>query len=322
MITQKVYPLGIAALLSLCCAMGVAHADMDTSNLSYYMVQNNEQTTVEKSISYMRRFLPKEDISKIKPSRDNFIHYVSEIDVNTTFEQNLVTGDIAFSRNFARYIGDFAPQLPDDDKAVQYAVDFLRDSRLLPANQDELKVSHVGGLRSNTVSKDGKPGPVIDKLKTVSFSRTLDGLPVIGSGSKMVVNLGDGGEVIGVIRRWRELDKPTRLDVAEVLTEDEALASLKKLILEEFGEDSRWDIINAQLAYYDNNGYAIQPVYAFQTKIQLADLKLPPIEYMGVVSAMRKPIEELNLTQVDDRALKLIQKADPSAPDESRKEND
>ena len=42
---------------------------------------------------------------------DNTVRFVSDKDVNTTFEQNLTTGDLSFQRNFSAYLGDFKPAL-------------------------------------------------------------------------------------------------------------------------------------------------------------------------------------------------------------------
>jgi hypothetical protein len=194
----------------------------------------------------------------------------------------------------------------------------LELNKLLPQNPEELKVAHVGGLRTTSILSTGRPGPVVDKLVTLTYSRELNGVPVIGAGSKLVVNIGDSGEIIGVTKRWRELDKPTRLQATEVLTEGEALDISKRQILSEFGEKSRVEVLQTQIAYFDNNGNTIQPVFAFQTKIQGADTKLPPVEYVSVVPAMRSPVEDLKLLEVDPQAKKLILDGNSTIPGESR----
>ncbi|RYZ98802.1 MAG: hypothetical protein EOO68_13340 [Moraxellaceae bacterium] len=273
------------------------------------------------SQSYLKQFLPGESARLAKPE-DGIVRYVSDKDANTTLVHNLATGDISFSRNFNRYLGSFVPKLPDADSAVKIATEFLERNKLSPVNADELKVAHVGGLRTTSVLATGKPGPVVDKLVTISFARQLNGAPVIGAGSKFIVNIGDGGEVIGVSRRWRELDKPTRLAASEILTEKEALELSNRQILREFGEKSRAEVVQTQIAYFDNNGQTIQPVFAFQTRVQLADQKLPPVEYVSVIPAMRKPIENLNLTQLDPVALRAIQSGNSTIPPESDKTSD
>jgi hypothetical protein len=178
-------------------------------------------------------------------------------------------------------------------------------------------VAHVGGLRTTSVLRTGKPGPVVDKLVTLTYSRELNGVPVIGPGSKFVVNIGDGGEIIGVTKRWRELNRPTRVASTELLSEKEALELSNRQILSQFGDKALVDVLQTQIAYFDNNGETIQPVYAFQTKVQLADRKLPAVEYVSVIPALRKPVENLNLTQLDPEALKYIKSGSSTIPGES-----
>lgn len=319
---QKLLSLVIAVTFNAGLISSNAEAAIDTSNLVVYSFQKTEPATLDTSKSYMKQFLSAEPSYLLVIPETNIVRYVSARDVNTTFEHNVVTGDLSFNRNFSRYLGDFVPKLPTTDYALKTANLFLGKNGLLPVNPDELKVAHVGGLRTNAVLSTGKPGPVVDKLVTLTFSRELNGLPVIGAGSKMVINIGDAGEIISLTRRWRELDKPISLLPSDVLTEKEAFDLAKRQILSEFGDKSRFEILQTQVAYFDNNGTTIQPVFAFQTKIQLADAKLPPVEYVSVIPAMRKPIEKLNLTQVDPSALKLIMSGNTTAPTESGKSSD
>jgi hypothetical protein len=299
-----------------------AQAVVNTDNLAVYKFQETKPVTIDTTKSYIKKFLPSETYDNLKISDSNIVYYVSDKDANTTFEHNQKTNDISFQRNFSRYLGAFVPNLPKTDAALKYANAFLEKNNLMPANPKELKVAHVGGLRTTSVLKTGKPGPVIDKLTTITFSRELNGIPVIGAGSKMIVNIGDNGEIVGVTKRWRELDKPTRLDASQIISQDEALKLASRQILSEFGQGSRFKILQTQLAYFDNNGTAIQPVFAFQTKIQLEDQALPPLEYVSVIPAMRKPVEELNLTKTDELALKYIQKDTSLVPSESWKDPD
>jgi len=303
----------------LTLAMGIAiHAEaaVSTKGLVVYSFQKTEPATLDASLSYEKQFLGTSD--RVAASEDGIVRYVSARDTNTTLEHNLATGDISFNRNFSRYLGTFAPKLPSGDEAQKYAESFLGANRLLPVNREELKVAHVGGLRASTVSSDGKAGPTIDKLVTLTYSRQLNGVPVIGAGSKIIVNVGDSGEVIGVNRRWRELDKPIALSDTELLTEAEANDLLKRQILTEFGERATFEVLQTQIAYFDNNGSYVQPVFAFQTKIQPADQKLPAIEYVGVIPAMRTPVEALNLVANDPASFRTLKAGDSGAPGEQK----
>lgn len=303
----------------LILAMGIAidaEAAVSTKGLAVYSFQKTEPATLDNSLSYEKQFLGTGD--RVAASEDGIVRYVSAHDVNTTLEHNLATGDISFNRNFSRYLGTFVPKLPAGDEAQKYAESFLAANRLLPVNRDELKVAHIGGLRASTVSTDGKAGPTIDKLVTLTYSRQLNGVPVIGAGSKIIVNVGDSGEVISVSRRWRELDKPVALSDTEVLTEAEANDLIKRQIITEFGERATFEVLQTQIAYFDNNGSYVQPVFAFQTKIQPADQKLPAIEYVGVVPAMRKPVEALNLVANDPASFRTLKVGDSGAPGEQK----
>ena len=71
----------------------------------------------------------------------------------------------------------------------------------MPKSQKELHLLHSGGLRADSPNGQG----VIDKMLTLTYGRYLDGVPVIGSGSKIVVHVGDQGEVTGLIHKWREI---------------------------------------------------------------------------------------------------------------------
>jgi len=319
---QKLLPSLLVITLSTGFIASTAQAAVKTDNLFIYRFQQTEPATIDTSRSYLKQFLPTETTARLAIPEDNIVRYVSEKDVNTTFEHNVVTGDVNFSRNFSRYLGNFVPKLPTPDAAVKVATEFLKQNRLLPANPEELKVAHVGGLRTTSVLATGKPGPVVDKLVTISFARELNGVPVIGAGSKVIINVGDGGEIIGVSRRWRELDKPVRLTGNDILSEKEAVELSQRQILSEFGEKSRVEILQTQIAYFDNNGATLQPVFAFQTKVHLADQKLPAVDYVSVIPAMRKPIENLNLTQLDPAALKLIKAGDSGVLGESNRTSD
>jgi hypothetical protein len=317
---KKLTSLAIAAIASF----GFAAANVEaatTPDLMVFKFRAIKPATIDTSTSYAKQFLPS-GVDTTLTSRSGVVRYVSSTDVNTTFEHNLVTGDISFNRNFSRYLGSFVPKLPGDDVVASYASRFLTSNKLMPENPAELKVAHIGGLRASSVLKGDVPGPIIDKLKTVTFSRQLEGLPVIGAGSKMIVNIGNGGEVIGVSKRWRELDKPTRVDPAQLLSEKEAIALSKKQILSEFGAKSVIRFVSTQVAYFDNNGQFIQPVFAFQTMVTLADRGVAPIEYVSIVPALRTPVETLNLLAIDAKGLELVQGEGHTIPPAAGKGSD
>ncbi|MEY4589402.1 MAG: hypothetical protein RL497_1478 [Pseudomonadota bacterium] len=258
------------------------------------------------------KYLIGETPTAAKADEDNTVRFVSPKDINTTFEQNLTTGDLRFQRNFSAYLGDAKPSLPSPEEAVKLAHHFLATNSLAPANEQELKVVHIGGLRSSTMIND-KPGPIIDKLITVNFGRQINGLPVIGPGSKMVVNVGDKGEVVGVIRHWRELAGKQAINAAETYSEAEAKRLALAQMSKEFGSKTEFEILQSKIAYYDNNGVYLQPVYAFETRVinhELGDT----FNYVSVVPAMINTPEALNLRQTEALSVDLINRNENVKP--------
>jgi hypothetical protein len=128
-----------------------------------------------------------------------------------------------------KYLGDYAPKLPERDAAIKATEDFLRTNNLFPKDSRELKLVHYGGIRSNTVIDGQKAGPITDKLITVTYGRLVDGLPVIGPGSKLVANIGEGGELVGLVYRWRRLDAQNKkqVDVRNAWQEAEEMADAR-----------------------------------------------------------------------------------------------
>jgi hypothetical protein len=197
-----------------------------------------------------------------------------------------------FSRDLKRYEGDFEPILPDEEEAEQIAKEFLTENELMPTLlQGEAmitaKILTVAGARPAV--KGRAPGqndnPVaFDKFKVVTFTRQINGLPVVGPGSKIVVTLGEGGDVESLIRRWRSFTPPvttaaksarrstkatTRLP--EVITPQAALDGMKARLSRQFPGKSPTQleamIQDMDLAYYDSNVGAIQPVYVFRLNL-------------------------------------------------------
>ena len=284
-----------------------AFAATTSDNLFVYNFEETPVQNVENSKALMRQFLGDESVDRLNPALDKTVRYVSPNDVNTTFEHNLVTGDIRFHRNFARYMGDYKPELPSTDEAFKAAELFLEENKLLPANPSELKIVHIGGLRATTVIDGKQAGPVIDKLITLNYSREIGGLPVIGPGSKMIIDIGEKGEVLSLTRHWRELSPKAReISPGEMYSLDEAqrLASLQ--IGKEFGKEAKCELLGSQITYFDNNGRLLQPVYAFQAKIFLPDQQTQAFDYVSVIPVLKKSPEALNLAKLDPKALRVI----------------
>lgn len=268
----------------------------------------SRDTAAQDPRALVDRFLGVRDVGDLYRSDDSTLHYVSKQDVSETFEYDPATGNFTFNKSMKKYKGSFVPQLPDSQRSVFLAEEFLRTNGIAPRDFNQLKLVHLGGVRSTTVVDGRRAGPVIDELATVNFGRVVDGIPVIGPGSKIVVNVGDRGEIMGVIRRWRELDHTTRVRVPaeQLLPAQEAQEMARRQIMAEFGEGTSYRVLASSRKYYDNNGRLLQPVYAFEVTVTLRDPKVKPFDYLCVIPALRSSDEPLNLTAVDPAAKRLI----------------
>ena len=228
--------------------------------------------------------------------------------MNTNLEHDLNTGNFTFNRGMTKYLNDFIPQLPTPQEALKIADRFLASNALSPRNSKEFKLLHQGGVRATTVQNGNKPGPIIDKLITLNYGRVIDSLPVLGPGSKMVINIGDKGEVTSLIRRWRELSRLARkkIDLDQQISQEEAQSLARRQIVAEFGTKAKFEISRSFKAYYDNNGQIIQPVYAFETTINLGDQNVQPFNYLCVIPFAKNAPERLNLFVTDPRAKEAI----------------
>jgi hypothetical protein len=269
-----------------------------------YTFEGPANRSVDDSKKLIEKFLGSRDLGNLYKSDDNTVYYTSKDDVSETFENDLNNGNFTFNRSMKQYMGTSVPQLPAKEEAIRLAEEFLNKNGLMPKNRNELTLAHYGGLRAEAVIDGKKAGPIIDKLITVSYSRRVDDLPVVGPGSKVVINIGNKGEVVGAVYRWRELGTASRKQVQtqEAISQQEAEEAAKRQIAAEFGQDTSYKFTTSGKAYYDNNGGILQPVYIFEATITLRDQKIAPFKYLCVIPLLRNSPEPLNLTALDPRA--------------------
>lgn len=224
------------------------------------------------------------------------------------FYQDAANGNLSFSRGFQKYLGAYSPSLPKPDEAEKLSMSFLRSNGMLPANQKEFKLVHSGGIRADA----GPNGEVIDKMLTLNYGRNLDGIPVMGSGSKIVVNIGDKGEVTGLVHKWREVEASKRTAVmeSEIHSEKEATEMFKRLVAQEYGKDADVKFEEIKLVYYDGDGKFIQPAYGAKmtVKVVLDANNTTEMPYMTFLPALKKSPEGLNLRVDFKEATEFLKK--------------
>lgn len=131
------------------------------------------------------------------------------------------------------------PNLPSEEEAGQIAIDFLAQSGLLPPDSTvgggyEIEVVTGGTyaieeeVPEEGVEEGGETEPeVVEEYVThllVRFHRQIDGFPVTGPGNQLGVRIGDEGEVITVLKVWREV---TPYNEVVIKTPEQAYQELK-----------------------------------------------------------------------------------------------
>lgn len=113
------------------------------------------------------------------------------------------------------------PLLPARDEAVVIADVFLKERGQRPPDAE---VSAVEVDQQHEVWEAGmsEPKEVYNITLAVRYERTLDGLQVYGD--EMAVIIGDGGEVVGMVKCWREIEDAGE---ATVISAEEAYENLK-----------------------------------------------------------------------------------------------
>jgi len=185
------------------------------------------------------------------------------------------------------------PNLPSEEEAGQIAIDFLAQSGLLPPDATEgdgYEIEVVTGgtyaveeeapqegveeeMPEEGVEEGGEIKPeVVEEYVThllVRFHRQIDGFPVIGSGNKFGVRIGDEGEVITILKVWREV---TPYNEVVINTPEQAYQEMKS------GAGSYYAPLDCEkvvveevyLAYWmeplDQHQDYVVPVYEFKGK--------------------------------------------------------
>ncbi len=192
--------------------------------------------------------------------------FVDSADRSASFYYTLSTGDISFNRGTADYSGDGdTPGLPDNEEAVRLALEHLEALELLPGNPDELVVDRTGSLNMAVVREDGSESRY-RKQVWVHFKRVIDGIEVRGPGSKIIVYLGENGELTKLIRRWTEVDT-YELNESAFISDDRVLGKMRERLCREWREADEIETGAPEFVIYDDGHGILEPAYAVDARV-------------------------------------------------------
>ena len=178
---------------------------------------------------------------------------------NTVLRIDSIKGDVVFRKPFNLDAAVIAI-LPSKEEAPAIALQHLADLDMMPASE-ELVLQDVGGLTVATYDASTGETIELEKIRTVYFRREIAGIPVHGA-SRVVVKLGENGELLGVIKRWTEVSMET-LHPSQLKSNNQFRSLVNQGALKRNAAASRVDIKEAKLVLWDD-GTFIEPALLVQ----------------------------------------------------------
>lgn len=155
---------------------------------------------------------------------------------------------------------DLPSNLPSDEKAIEIATRYLEETGLASPDATLCDVDHPQIVKQN---ENGEVIGIAFEDVLVSYSRTIDGRPVVGS--KLTVEVGGGGDILNVYKLWRDYVPQEEIPI---ITPEEALEELK---VAGVAEGLSVDITGIELGYYEapatREPTHLVPVYIFTGKV-------------------------------------------------------
>jgi hypothetical protein len=168
------------------------------------------------------------------------------------------------------------------------AKDFLKKNGLLPNE------AYLIGVEKTEIAElkpgEKKVGETMVTGAQINFGFKLDNIPVVGPGAKISVNFGSDGEVVGLFKAWRGVEKGRNIST---VTPKDALEKFKNSkVFAELDEQSKVNIKKFYLGYYALPAFEPQdyllPMYIFEGETETPYLTTSFVHFIPAIS-----IEEL-----------------------------
>lgn len=172
---------------------------------------------------------------------------------------------------------DLPAYLPTDEKATEIAAQYLKDAGLMPPDAVPCGVEHP---RVVTTNENGEVVGIAYEAVQVSYCRTIDGRPVVGS--EMTVDVGGGGDVLHVYRVWRDFAAGEEI---AIITPQDALEELKVIgVPADPMRRQTVEITGIELSYYEAGATEdpdhLVPVYIFRGVVTDGSTETPFVRYV------------------------------------------
>lgn len=134
----------------------------------------------------------------------------------------------------------------------------------LPSDATVSSVSQTIGKSVDPVTLEFVP-PGYPQATNIIFSREINGMPVVGTGQGIAVDLGENGELLYLSKNWRTLEKTGD---ASIITAKKAIEKfLQGEVVEAFQDPVDMTVTQIKLGYYesypDRQEAILEPVWIF-----------------------------------------------------------
>lgn len=184
--------------------------------------------------------------------------------------------DVVFNKGTKKYEGDSDTSgLPGENEAVRIARRHLANLDMLKGSiRSELKLAHVGGVNKAVYSAADGTHRDYRKLVTVYYDRRMRNMPVVGH-SRVVVTLGEYGELTGLIKKWTKVPKNLKFVASDFLSETQVRKQVKGMLARHYKKSKSnlvdsIDVTDARYILYDD-GTTIEPALFALGKIMRYD---------------------------------------------------
>jgi len=185
---------------------------LETAPASYYVYEAPSKKEIASNAKKLWMNLNKQTNADLDLTLLDDAENADRIQINTEeifFDvYSAVAPGYIYTKSLSNY---FHPQgvevksrkLPDKNKAAEMAKDYLSLLEILPTDSTEMYVAKVSKIRMATSQTASE---IYDMMQVVYFGRKINGLSVVGP-TRIVVRIGDNGELVGVINNWPKVTK-------------------------------------------------------------------------------------------------------------------
>jgi hypothetical protein len=154
--------------------------------------------------------------------------------------------------------------IPSVEEAPALAIKALDPYGGIPGNAIVSLVSQVTGKSIDPITLKLVP-PEFPQATTVVFSQEINGMPFVGAGQGITVDLGENGELLYLSKNWRTLE---RTGDASIITAKKAVEKLRQGdVVEIFKDPVDITVTQIKLGYYENypdrQETILEPVWIF-----------------------------------------------------------